>query len=258
MLDEDWIVPPGCKYSIMDHPSGTNRAVEVAVFQDHRFAFFFWLKWRSQLGPDEAAPLLVSLDWHEDLAAPDEAEIDDLNALRIDHLRDVAVFCWGKLNSNNDGHILAAAYLNFVGDIYVVRKQHGCSARSFQDGSGRQHRISCFSSVVDLLRALEKAQDQRVFFDIDLDYFTESPDSCGGGAEVRLVDDREVAATLDPQGELMSWVFPRMCGMTIATEPDFCGGVINAGRLLGILSDTLFHPQLLAHDVKWKHLNSTK
>ena len=36
------------------------------------------------------------------------------------------------------------------------------------------------------------------------------------------------------------------------------GGVINAGRLLGILSDTLFHPQLLAHDVKWKHLNSTK
>jgi hypothetical protein len=260
MSDEDCtVVPPGCKFSIMASPSGSNEAVEVAVFQDHRFAFFFWLKWKLQCGADTAAPALVTLDWHEDLLKPEGAEFGDLEALRTDTPSEVALFCWSKLSSNNDSHILAAAYLNFVGDIYVVRKQdQGTKDHPFKDRAGRTHHIRLFSSIAELLKALEDVQDQQVFFDIDLDYFTESPDPCGGGAEVSLVDDREIAKTLDPQGDLMSWVFPRMSGMTIATEPDFCGGVVNSEYLLAVLSDTLFHPQLLAQDAKWKHLNLAK
>jgi hypothetical protein len=103
---------------------------------------------------------------------------------------------------------------------------------------------------------LTQVSDSRVFFDVDLDYFTESPDLCGGGKNVSLVPDCEVKATLDPKGELMAWIFQRMSGMTIATEPEFCGGLINSNHLVSVLSDCLFHPQLMGHGSTWKHLKS--
>jgi hypothetical protein len=89
-----------------------------------------------------------------------------------------------------------------------------------------------------------------------LDYFTESPDLCGGGENVSLVTDCEVKATLDPNGELMAWLFQRMAGMTIATEPKCCGGLLNSNHLLSVLSDCLFHPQLMGHGSTWRHLKS--
>ena len=257
------VLPQGCKYEIVAHPSGADRAVEVALFQDHRFAFFFWLKWRFALGTDAPPPLLVSLDWHEDLASPCPSECDELTALQTSNLLEVALFCWQSLNPGNDGHILAAACLDLIGDIYVVRKQNAeyseqCRSyiESFLDVNGKVHRVRCFSSVPELMKELMLVSEPPVFFDVDLDYCTDSPDPCGGGKYVRLVPDCEVKAILDPNGELMTWLFSRMAGMTIATEPEFCGGLINSNHLLSILSDCLFHPQLLGHSSTWKHLRS--
>lgn len=101
---------------------------------------------------------------------------------------------------------------------------------------------------------LRQAHVERVFFDLDLDYFTESRDLCGGGDEVQLISDDAVRAVLDPGSELLTWVFQRFAGMTIATEPEFCGGLINSNRLLSLVSECLFAPQILADDASWRHL----
>lgn len=251
MQGDEYIRPPGCYYDILQHPSGANRAVEVAVVQDHRFAFFFWLKWKNRLGTNHAPPALVSLDWHEDLTAPAESECEDLQVLDQHDYREAAFFCWDKLNPLNDGHILAAAFLDLVGDIFVVRKQHGTNSESFYDSSGKPHYIHCFDSIGDLLSSNALRAQNSVFFDIDLDYFTESPEPCGGGKNVTLVSAEDIAQALHPNGELLSWIHPRLEGMTIATEPEFCGGFINSNNLFATVTGALFEPPLLSKSAAW-------
>ncbi len=109
------------------------------------------------------------------------------------------------------------------------------------------HAIHCYDSIESLVETVSSCDYPRVFFDIDLDYFTESPDSCGGGSDVTLVAENDIRSVLNPANPLLSWVFPRMAGMTIATEPEFCGGMINSNHLLSIVSDSLFDPQLCSH-----------
>jgi len=258
MDDDEYMLPPGCKMSILPHPWGIDDAVELALFQDHRYAFFFWSSWTKKLELDAAPPALVSLDWHEDLVAPDETEQQALLAINQDDKREIALFCWEELNQLNDGQILASAFLNLIGDIYVVRKQIDVVENVFQDSQGRGHRIRCFDTIDELVAELKDTQIERVFFDVDLDYFTESEDGSGGGDNVKLVPDEEIRAALDPSSELMLWIFRRLAGMTIATEPEFCGGIANSNHLVSVVSETLFAPQLLADDATWKHLENTK
>jgi hypothetical protein len=255
ITDDHFLLPPGCKIDILRHPGGDNVAVEIALFQEHRYAFFFWLRWSRYLrGEGERVPALVSLDWHEDLAGPDEDECKELLALDQEAPREVALFCWEKLNPLNDGHILAAAYLGFLGDVYVVRKQRREPLADFIDASGTAHRIRCFDSTAALLAQVGTEEHQRVFFDVDLDFFTESRDPHGGGESVTLVSDAEILKALDPTGPLMAWLIPRLSGFTIATEPEFCGGIENSNHLLSVLSAALFSPAMLSHRSKWRHL----
>lgn len=246
--------PPGCKCGILNHPSGMDDAVEVALFQDHRFAFFYWLRWTKKLGRERNPPALISLDWHEDTCAPEEDECNELAALKQEDPREVALFCWERLNPLNDSHILAAAYINLIGDIYIVRKQNSSADDVFEDEQKRQHHIRYFDTIEGLMAKLRQEQVERVFFDIDLDYFTESSDANGGGCNVMLVADEIIRSILEPDSEFLVWVFERFAGMTIATEPEFCGGLINSNHLLSLISESLFEPQILADDMNWKHL----
>ncbi|WP_337263987.1 MULTISPECIES: UPF0489 family protein [unclassified Serratia (in: enterobacteria)] len=115
------------------------QSVEVAIGQDHRFAFFYWLKWAKTKDSLILPVTLISLDWHQDLAAPCGLECDWLKGLNTDNFREVAFFCWDRLHSFNDGHILAAAYLNIIDDIHVVQKQNESSIEHFEDAVGRDH-----------------------------------------------------------------------------------------------------------------------
>lgn len=252
MDSDEYMRPPGTYYDIVAHPTDAEQAIEVAIVQDHRFAFYYWLKWKQQ-NELRTPPALVSLDWHQDLAAPDELECEWLKELDTNDYKAVSFFCWDKLHCLNDGHILAAAYLNIIGDIHVVQKQRDECIENFEDFEGRIHAVRCYESTEALLQAVSSQEYPHVFFDIDLDYFTESSDSCGGGKDLQLVASDDIERCLRPNGELMSWVFPRMLGMTIATEPEFCGGLKNSNYLFGVVNDILFHPPLLSHRAGWRH-----
>lgn len=104
-----------------------------------------------------------------------------------------------------------------------------------------------------LTGAVSGLEYDSAIFDIDLDYFTESPDPCGGGDQLQLVGQDEIQASLDPTSSFMSWILPRMTGMTIATEPEFYGGLMNSNQLFNVVCGTLFDPPLLGHRAGWRH-----
>lgn len=259
MDDNKYLNLPNADYAIIEHPNGENDAIEIGLVKDHRFVFYFWFKWwkkttRRLEDNSNKAPSLITIDWHRDLCAPCEVEKQDLIDLNLDSYKEVALFSWDKLNQLNDGHILAAAYLNLIGDIYVLCKQDGTGDEDFIDHWGNEHKIICFDSKEDLFDKLLENAINEIYFDIDLDFFTESDDICGGGEDLTLMNEQDILSLLDINSGFMQWIFKRMEGMTIATEPKWCGGLINSNKIYKILDNTLFNNQLFSKKEKWKHL----
>jgi hypothetical protein len=254
--DDTWATsdrrPANTYSSILPHPrAAKDESVEIAIVLDHRFAFYYWEKWKHENLAGFRPPVLVSLDWHEDLAAPDEQERAELIALDSTSPKDVGHFCWEGLNPLNDGHVLAAAFLGLLSDVYVVRKQEDECVDNFVGNSGEKHGIHCYRTIAELCAALKQRRYDDAYFDIDLDYFTESPSRHGGGDQVKIVSEEEIRTAIAPSGDLMQWLFPRLRGMTIAMEPEFCGGIINAGEILRVIDKNLFSPQLLSAKCGW-------
>jgi hypothetical protein len=246
----DFLAPMGAYISIMKHPF-TKDAIEVAVFHEHRIAFYYWALWSTGIKyskpPISPPPTLVSFDWHEDTVAPNEVEKEELKNLDLGKMGEIAFFSWAKLHPHNDGHILSAAYLNLISDIFLVRKQEPDAHQPFMDMFGSTHKIYSFDNVKDMYDSLKKHTGiDKVYLDIDLDYFTESPDSSGGGTELSLVSTDEIIATLDHQSDIMQFILPRLSGMTIAIEPEFCGGYSSAMSIYQNVEKTMFNGQLLS------------
>lgn len=249
-----YIHPPGTYQTVLGHPSGRDAAVYVAVVHEHRFAFYYWLKWVLD-GPQRTdRPVLVTFDWHQDLVPPAPNERQELEQLNQNNPNSVALFCWGKLRPANDSHVLSAAYLNLIGDVYVVCKHQMTPPESLLDCQGNAHRIRCFGTKDQLFAELKPANPRHVVLDVDLDYFTESKNPDGGGPDVELVSDDTIKELFNADTEFMKWVFERFVGMTIAMEPEFCGGLRNSHHIFGVIDDALFRPPLLRDGCQWKHL----
>jgi len=260
MNDNKYLRLPNSNCEIIGHPNGTDNVIDIGLVKDHRFVFYFWFKWWKETNRKLEeniikAPSLVTIDWHRDLCAPCDIEKQDLINLNLNSYKEVALFSWDKLNPLNDGHILSAVYLNLIGDVYVLCKQEDSDEENFTDHWGNEHKIICFETKEELLEELLKDDINEIYFDIDLDYFTESEDPCGGGEDLILMDDKDIISLLDINSEFMQWIFARMEGMTIATEPKWCGGLRNSNKIYDLLDNTLFDFQLFSKHTKWKHLN---
>ena len=254
--DDQYICPPGTDYSIVASPNGQNEAIEIALMKEHRFAFYYWFKWL-KVNHFENPPALVSIDWHQDLCAPCSFEKEELDKLDLNSFLEVARFSWEGLNPLNDGHILAAAYLNLIGNVYVLCKQEIYDPVStLIDIHGNSHIIYCFSEKDELTQALHESIESSIHLDIDLDYFTDSSESCGGGENLTVMSKDSIENIIDPQSNLMKWCFQRMYGMTIATEPKFCGGVKNSNFIFDTIDSKLFSLPLFGAKVEWSHLNA--
>ncbi|MEQ3676212.1 MAG: hypothetical protein ABNH19_13575 [Dokdonia sp.] len=249
------IEPPGVLRQILSHPANDTEVIELAVFQEHRYAFFYWNKWMQE-NKSKIPPCLVSLDWHQDLCYPCETEREWLDKLDLTSDAEVAVFSWAKLAGNNDGHILCAAYLNLIGDIYVhCRQEMGPNTwqdEELIDTDGNKHTIKKFKTYEGLQDALLKSSESSVFFDIDLDFFSVNNGLSDGSFEVTYLQEEEIRTMLDKDHLLISWIFERIKGFTIATEPEHCGGLLKSNKFLDLISDIYFNPELFAQKCKWK------
>lgn len=251
-----YIIPPGSNKQILSHPIKNNEVVELAIFQEHRFAFFFWLQWTRKLNGN-SPPCLVSLDWHQDLYHPDETEKDWLAQLDQKDDEEVALFSWAKLAGNNDGHILCAAYLNLIGNIYVHIRQpkfeEEWEDEELIDINGNKHIIKKFKTFEALEAHLLSSVETQVYFDIDLDFFTFNNPYNGRGNKYTYMKRSEMINILSLERPLINWIFNRLSGFTIATEPEHCGGLLKSNEILDIINTIYFKPDLFMDGCDWKH-----
>lgn len=250
------ISPPGCNEQILSHPKQKFGVMELAVFQDHRYAFFYWLKWQENV-KNTQPPCLVTLDWHQDLCFPCDTEKQWLSELDQSNNGEVAVFSWTKLCGNNDGHILSAAYLDLIGNIYVYCRQGDFAEdwddETFLDVNGKEHKIKKFKTFDALEKHLLQSKEEKVFFDIDLDFFTKDNPYNGKGDVFTYVTDEEFEQILSIQRPLIDWIFNRIEGFTIATEPKHTGGLLMSNHFLEKISRLYFDPDLFTQNCDWRH-----
>ena len=198
----EYVKPPGTMTELLSHPIRDYGVIEVAVFNEHRYAFFFWNKWTNKLIEDDSinhAPCLVTLDWHTDLGWPTEGERKWLDKLDSSNNLDTSLYAWANLSGLNDDHIVAAAYLNKIGNIYVHCRQGRFGDdedKVYTDKFGNKHLIKKFKVFAELELHLLQSDEQCVYFDIDLDFFTLNNPLNGKGKEFTYLTDSEIKRML--------------------------------------------------------------
>jgi hypothetical protein len=240
--------PSGSLYEILAHPlHHETNAIELATFNDHRYAFFFWNKWLKEIKKKDtnaSAPALVSLDWHQDLVYPCDAEKEWLQALNLKSNGDVFFFSWAKLNPLNDGHIMSAAYLNLIGNVYVNCRQGKFEDdwldESIEDIHGNVHVIKKYREFSKLEISLLNGKEESVFFDIDLDLFTIKNGLSDGKFKFTYLSDKTINEYLSPERPLIKWIFERLAGFTIALEPEHTGGLLKSNKYLAMIDKLYF------------------
>lgn len=246
--------PPGAHAEGVAHPSGdAEREIELAIFKDHRYSFFYWLKWTRQLRQTEpeATPTLVTIDWHRDLAPPSDDEREKLSNLGRHNLQDVREFTINGLDAHNDGHILSAAWLNLIGDIILLKNYGRDQQDSWGDCEGSEHQILEFNDFETFSSELLQRDGQHLYLDIDLDYFIHNKVAPYQRTDVEMYEDEKIRSVIDPENELFQHLFKRLEGITLAKEPRYCGGLRNSNHILDVILNQLFTQQM-----EWKHLQS--
>lgn len=244
--------PPGCETLFTQAPSGFNECCTIGIVFEHRFAFYYWARFAA--GNKQKAPLLLTIDSHNDVGATADVIPKDLNRLNIKNETELGLFCWLRLCRLNDGQILPALYLDFFDDVYVLLNNK--SARNLdypvlhQKGkNGTIHTVRFFRKESDLYDVLIN-EDRPVFLDIDLDFFSNPGSTKERGKEVQWPVPSIKKFFSSSEG-IISLVRPSIVGMTVALEPSYCGGFKNCFRALSILDQELFGGTMGRSTTKW-------
>jgi len=241
------LMPPGTYLENLEHPSGDSRNVELAVFKEHRFAFYFWNRWTNKLKPKLSPPTLVTIDWHRDLAPPSAVEKEALENLDLSDQNEVSKFIWSGLDTHNDSHVLSAAYLNIIGDI-ILLKNYGESAETkFEDRFGNTHSVFEFKSYEAFEKTVLSQKPGGCYLDIDLDFFVKGKVLSHQLEEVTTYSEGEISDIIDIDSPLFEHLCQGLEGITIATEPRYCGGILKSNRILETVLGQLFTDEL-----QWK------
>lgn len=246
--------PPGTSMVYLMHPYYMHReSVSLAMFNEHRFAFYFWALWTKE----NHSPIdLVTLDWHQDLVYPEDFQKEELKALNIENSFETSFYTWARLSTLNDDHIVAAMYKNIIGNAYVICKQD-MDRRNYDeliiDIYGNTHIIKKFTTTSRAYDYLINTNIDRIFFDIDLDFFTIENLSTNCTQKTTFVKELEIKQTVDCQSKFMRWILQRIKGFTIAFEPEFTGGYAKSMRLFNIIEKTLFTGSVFRNTTIWRH-----
>lgn len=244
--------PPNTVTQILGHASGRNEAIELALFNDHRFAFYFWAKWNQKfLKPFD----LVTFDWHQDLVYPEEFQKKELERIDLKNLGEVSYFSWARLNPLNDTHIMSSAYLNHIGDIWVLCKQgDNWEEEYIYDFLGQKHTVRKFKTAKELWHEIKTYTIERLYFDIDLDFFTIENDTSNSDLFYSYETNKFIEELLSPNNELTNWILKRTEGLTIALEPGCTGGISKSLEILSVIETFWFKQSIGPRNNNWKHL----
>ncbi|MGM0546568.1 MAG: hypothetical protein ACQEST_07585 [Bacteroidota bacterium] len=243
--------PPGTHLEEIAHAADPDRSIEKAIIMEHRFAFFFWMKWRNQLTDgsvlQQPAPTLVTIDWHRDLAPVPDDQKEKLKQLDQENLSDVSNYVWAQLDQTNDGHLFCAAWLDLIGDIILLQNTTGYQESTFVDKEGKEHGVYEFRDFERFQDFMTTRDDKNIFFDVDLDYFIHGKGKHHYSDDFSRYSDKEIKELIDPNHPIFQYIMPRTDGITLALEPGYCGGIVNACQIMDV-----FHSQLFDEQNEWR------
>lgn len=245
MNREDLYLKPPGTYIDYFTDSLSNNHFEIDIMEEHRFAFYFWNKRKIELETfkNEKGLLdLVTIDYHKDLCFSDYEE-NILNDLNLQNMKDVAFFCWDKLNGNNDGHILSATHLNIINDVYVLYKDLSGENENFEhkDKFNNIHKIKLYTDVDKFFSKISNTENNFIL-DIDLDYFVKTK-SIENGKKIYLDNLNEVDKVLTKENK--NFLLSKSKLVTLAREMMYCGGVKYSNMIMDGLNEKLFRNKLL-------------
>lgn len=223
------------------------RGPETAfVFDPHRLAVPCWALF--------SGSLLITLDRHFDLVPPKVKTPRGLSVLELDeHAR-------RSLDVRNYDHVLAAIDAGIITDVISIARTSpvGCfeGARWAERDIVRARTVDAIAADFATDRASPEARQalelisraERIVLDIDVDCFTSSSDA--DPTTVLPWPQSVIREYLMPRGSDAFWklVLPKTVALTIAREPNHCGGLIAGGQLFESLATVLF-TELLQTDV---------
>lgn len=258
-----YVEPPGCQSTSVDHPNPwgrSRRAVEVGFVMEHRFAFCYWIRCcrelRRGISDDQFRPPdLVTWDWHDDVGGTCDFVESELEALDPSNEQEVALFAWAGLCQLNDGQIAPALWLNALGNVYVVQKQHrNCKDqnRTVRDRYGNEHKVYYFRSMKDFPGTFERTcSDTGVVWDVDLDYFT-SGRTVADQTYTPPLGGETIRALLSPHTPWMAPILRDLKAITIALEPAYTGGLGISLELYRHWEEALFTAPLFNGRCRWR------
>jgi len=214
------------------------------VFDPHRLALPCWALAN---GSSSTGALLLSLDRHFDLVPPKAKTPRGLSVLELDEL------ARRTLDVRNYDHVLAALDAGVLSDVIAIARTSpvGC----FEGPLWREQHQLVRARTVDALcvdfsttRASPEARQafalisraERIILDVDLDCFTSSSDA--DPTTVLPWPQQVIREFLLPRGSDAFWnaVLPKCVALTLAREPNHCGGLVAGGKLFEALATVLF------------------
>lgn len=232
-------------------------ACTIGLVHSHRFAFYFWAKFNEEYSKKNLSlthnkPILVSIDFHNDSGVESDFNKEEIKEINISDDVELGLYCWLRLHALNDGHILPALYLEFFSDVYILLKQNLDirESRQILDKNSNEHLVKYFKTSDKLVEELRKARNHPIFLDIDLDYFVIKDDANIMGAG-NLVPMQEIRDILGLKTPLLKTIYQNLVGLTVALEPEYCGGMNNALQALKILNEEFFCGSLFTDKCKW-------
>lgn len=251
--------PAGCETVFTRPPSGRNRSCTVGIIHEHRFAFYYWIRY--SLDNKGVPPILITIDSHDDVGAHSDVIPVELDSLDARDATSIGLFSWLRLCRLNDGQIMPSLYLDLFSDVYVLLKADDDISLvdrtrnvKQKDRTGGIHTVHYFNKESVLLDHLPIDRD--VFLDIDLDYFSDSNPATDNeqGTEIQWPAETIRSFLANPEGVIQK-ALPSVVGMTIALEPKCCGGLLNSHRALDIMNEVLFENTLCTNETRWRNIH---
>lgn len=255
---ETWqhIQPPGCETIFVAAPYRNDRSLKIGIVHEHRLAFCFWADYKAH--NQGTPPVLLTLDSHNDVGASADVHKKELRELDLRDETMVGLYAWLRLHPHNDGQILPALYLDLFSDVYVLLNgKHeifdtDCleEPTKCRDRNRKTHTVRYFTDPELLIESMPRGRD--VYLDIDLDFFSDPYSSKENrkGAERQWPANRIRQFLTEPTG-VIQLILPSLVGLTIALEPQYCGGLANSHRALDIMNDALFADTLCTNRARW-------